>query len=257
MAIRTTPESVGDAAQDRQRARTARGVGGRAAPSASRPAPPRRRRPAVALLGVLLIVGGAALAGLLALRMDSRDAVVVVNADVPAGTEITRDMLGQTNAAIDSDVVIPVESVASILGTYAKVPLSQGQLLDTTMLVRTNPLENGQVAEVGVPVVEGRVPDGLRSGDLVRVMRIGENSSGGGQALALALVVNPPTTSESGGVLGGGGQSKSSAATLLVPLEVADAVVDAAGNNRIGMALVDRGVAVTDTDRLRSLVSGR
>lgn len=256
MAIRTTTESVGDAAQDRQRARTARGVGGRAAPAASRPAPPRRRRPAVALLGVLLIVGGAALAGLLALRMDSRDAVVVVNADVPAGTEITRDMLGHTNAAIDSEVVVPVNAMSDVVGTYARVPLSQGQLLDTTMLVRNNPLENGQVAEVGVPVVEGRVPDGLDSGDLVRVMRIGE-ASGGSQALALALVIRPPVTSEGGGVLGGGSQQKSSAATLLVPLEVADAVVDAAGNNRIGMALVDRGVAVTDTDRLRSLVSSR
>src|SRR5690554_5465304 len=98
MAMRTNNGSVSDAVQDRQRQRTARGVGGRAAPAAGPPAPPRRRRPAVALLGVLLIVGGAALAGLLALRMDSRDAVVVLNTDVPAGTVITREMLGQTNA---------------------------------------------------------------------------------------------------------------------------------------------------------------
>jgi len=256
MAIRTSTESVSDAVQDRQRARTARGVGGRAAPSAARPAPPRRRRPAVALLGVLLIVGGAALAGLLALRMDSRDAVIVVNTDVPAGTEITRDMLGQTNAAIDSDIVVPVDSLASIVGTYARVPLNKGQLLDTTMLVRDNPLEGGRIAEVGVPLVEGRVPDGLDSGDLVRVVRIGEGDTAG-QPLALALVTRPPVESGGGGVLGGGGESDSSAATLLVPLEVADAIVDAAGNNRIGMSLVDRGVAVTDTDRLRSLVVAR
>ena len=42
------------------------------------PAPPRRRRPALTALAVLLIVGGAALAGLLAVRMDSREPVLVV-----------------------------------------------------------------------------------------------------------------------------------------------------------------------------------
>lgn len=254
MAIRTTTESAGDAVQDRQRARTARGVGGRVAPIATRPTPPRRRRPAYALLGVLLIVGGAALAGLLALRMDSRDPVLVLSADVPAGTKITTEMLGQTNVATDSGLVVPVDSLTEVVGTYAKIPLSQGQLLDTTMLVTQNPLEGGTVAEVGVPLVEGRVPDDLDSGDLVRVVRIGEASTPG-QPLALALVVRPPVEAGGGGVLGGGGDKKGPAATLLVPVTVADAVVDAAGNNRIGMSLVDRGVAVTDTERLRSLVA--
>ncbi|GAA2092735.1 SAF domain-containing protein [Aeromicrobium tamlense] len=256
MSMRTSTDSVGDAVQDRQRARTARGVGGRAAPSAARPTPPRRRRPAVALLGVLLIVGGAALAGLLALRMDSRDPVLVVATDVPAGTEITRDMLRETNVATESDLIVPSGALSSVLGTYSRVPLVEGQLLDTTMLVRTNPLSGGQRAEVGVPLVEGRVPDDLDSGDLVRVVRIGEGETPS-QPLALALVIRPPVSSGGGGVLGGGNDAKGSAATLLVPLEVADAIVDAAGNNRIGMSLVDRGVAVTDSDRLRSLASAR
>ncbi len=256
MAIRTTSESVSDAGQDRQRARSARGVGGRTTPSASRPAPPRRRRPAVALLGVLLIVGGAALAGLLALRMDSRDPVLTLNADVPAGTQITRELLGQSNVATDSDLIVPADAINSVVGTYAKLPLSKGQLLDTTMLVTSNPLEGGTVAEVGIPLIEGRVPDDLDSGDLVRVVRIGDGNTSG-QALALALVVKPPVSSDSGGVLGGGGDSDSSSATLLVPLQVVDAIVDAAGNNRIGLALVDRGVAVTETDRLRALAVAR
>lgn len=257
MAIRTTSESVSDSGQDRQRARTARGVGGRSTSSAPRPAPPRRRRPAVALLGVLLIVGGAALAGLLALRMDSREPVLTLSADVPAGTQITREMLGQSNVATDSDLIVPVDAINGVVGTYARVPLNQGQLLDTTMLVSSNPLESGSVAEVGIPLIEGRVPDDLDSGDLVRVVRIGDGNTTG-QALALGLVVTPPVSSEGGGVLGGGGGgSDSSAATLLVPLQVVDAIVDAAGNNRIGLALVDRGVAVTDTDRLRALAVSR
>ncbi|MBA4608570.1 SAF domain-containing protein [Aeromicrobium sp. Marseille-Q0843] len=252
MAMRTSTDSVGDAVQDRQRARTARGVGGRAAPAGARPTPPRRRRPAVALLGVLLILGGAALAGLLALRMDSREPVLVVKSDIPAGTKLTVDMLGETNVATESDLIVPAGAIRTVEGTYTRVPLNEGQLLDTSMLVRTNPLSGGQLAEVGVPLVEGRVPDDLDSGDLVRIVRIGEGDRPS-QPLALGLVIRPPVSSSGGGVLGGGSDSEGSAATLLVPLEVADAIVDAAGNNRIGMSLVDRGVAVTDTDRLRSL----
>lgn len=255
MAIRTN-EPVADAGQDRQRARTARGVGGRAASGGSRPTPPRRRRPAVALLGVLLIVGGAALAGLLALRMDSRDPVLVLRSDVAAGTEITTDLLGETNVASDSGLLVPSDQLSSVVGTYAKVPLAQGQLLDTSMLVTSNPLADGDVAEVGVPLVEGRVPDGLDSGDLVRVVRIGEGGTAG-EPLAIALVISGPTQESGGGVLGGGSSDEAAAARLLVPLDVADAVVDAAGNNRIGMSLVDRGVAVTDTDRLRSLAGNQ
>lgn len=252
MATRTTDRAE-PTPQDRQRDRQSRGIAAGAG-AGTRPSPPTRRRPAVALLGVLLIVGGAALAGLLALRMDTREPVLALREDVPAGTEITRDMLAQTNVASDSSIIVPVASVGSVVGTYARVPLSKGQLLDTSMLVRDNPLTGGDVAEVGVPIVEGRVPDGLDSGDLVRVVRIGEGSSSS-QPLAVALVTKPPASGDGGGGLvgGGGDDQNSGAATLLVPVDVADAIVDAAGNNSIGMSLVDRGVAVTDTDRLRSL----
>jgi hypothetical protein len=36
--------------------------------------------------------------------------------------------------------------------------------------------------------------------------------------------------------------------TLLVPEEAADAVVDAAGNDVLGVALIDRGVPVDEAD---------
>lgn len=254
MATRTTGRAE-PTSQDRQRDRTARGVAAPGAGATTRPNPPTRRRPAVALLGVLLILGGAALAGLLALRMDSREPVLALRTDVPAGTEITRDVLSQTNVAADSRLLVPVDSVGSVLGTYTKVPLNEGQLLDTSMLVQDNPLASGDVAEVGVPLVDGRVPSGLDSGDLVRVVRVGESSSPG-TPLAIALVLRVQSGGGGGGSLVGGGDDDApSAATLLVPVEVADAIVDAAGNNTIGMSLVDRGVPATATDQLRSLVA--
>ncbi len=67
--------------------------------TSSAPSPPKRRRPALTALAVLLIVGGAALAGLLAVRMDSREPVIVLNADVAVGQQITAGMLTSLNVS--------------------------------------------------------------------------------------------------------------------------------------------------------------
>lgn len=239
---------------DRQRERLARGIGKKANTPADRPAPPRRRRPALALLGVLLIVGGATLAGLLALRMDSRDPMLMLNVDVPAGTEITSDMLVETNVSADSDLLISADNSGSVIGTFARVPLSAGQLLDTSMLVQTSVVGSGQVAQVGVPLVPGRVPSGLRSGDVVRVVRVGDGNNPG-QPLAQAIVLST-SMSEGGGGLVGGSDVGSGSASLLIPTSAADAILDAAGNDRIGLALIERGASTEDTGKLRTLAVG-
>src|SRR4051812_46889057 len=96
----TTDQTRGrsTAAPSRKTARTPRG----GSPlRSSVPSPPKRRRPALTALAVLLIVGGAALAGLLAVRMDSREPVMVVSRDVPGGTLITQDMVQSRNVSGD------------------------------------------------------------------------------------------------------------------------------------------------------------
>src|SRR5690606_34671333 len=112
---------------DRQRDRAARGIGtGRSSRSnGDRPTPPRRRRPALGILAVLLIVGGAALAGLLALRLDSRVPVVVLAQDVPAGTQITSANLTTTRVAADGLKLIEESQIDQVLGTYTTVPLTK------------------------------------------------------------------------------------------------------------------------------------
>ncbi|OUZ11311.1 hypothetical protein BHE97_05610 [Aeromicrobium sp. PE09-221] len=247
----TDTRSTGTSVDDRQRERAQRGIGSRSQSKADgRPAPPKRRRPAIAVIGVLLIVGGAALAGLLALRMDSRDPVVVLSTDVPAGTQISTDMLAQTNVASDSGLLIPAGQVDEIVGTYAKTALSEGQLLDTTMLVQSSPF-SGDVAQVGVTLAPGRVPVGLRSGDLVRVARLGDGQSPV-RPLATAIVLQT-SSGDGGGGLAGGGEAGATA-SLLVPSGAADAVVDAAGNDVLGLSLIERGLSPEeDADRLDTL----
>src|SRR5664279_621097 len=231
---------------DRQRQRAARGVGSTAGPV--RPtSPPRRRRPALAALAVLLIVGGAALAGVLALRIDSREPVLVLNQDVSVGTRITTDLLSTADVASDPLMLVPEDQMNSVIGTYARTGLSSGQLLDTSML-QTDPPFGATAVRVGVPLSAGRVPAGLRSGDQVRIIRIGDGNAPA-VPLAVGLVLGAQT-SQSGGSLGGDGGGDGSSATLLVPADAADKIVDAAGNDQLGLALIKRGVSVENAGLL-------
>lgn len=228
--------------QDRQRQRATRGVGTRAVngPGTSLPSPPRRRRPALGALAVLLIVGGAAIAGLLALRLDSREPVLMLSQDVAVGTEITADMLTTTEVASEGLMLLGESQADSIVGTYARTSLTEGQLLDTSMVVKGAPFDNTAV-RVGVPLTAGQVPGDLRSGDQVRIIRI---SDGAAEAQPLAVGLFLVVSSTEGDRFGSDG-SKSSA-TLLVPASASDAVVDAAGNDKLGLALIKRGVSVED-----------
>lgn len=247
MTTSTSPSSAGTTREDRQRQRAERGLKSSAAAAASRSSqsvkPPRRRRPMVALLAVLLIVGGAAVAGLLAVRMDSRVQVLVVGQDIAPGEEISAAMLRQVPVASEGLMLVPADQAEAVIGTYARVPLRQGQLLDTSMLTTTDPIVS-DTAVVGVPLQGGRVPPGLQAGDLVRLVRIGEGATTG-RPLATGLVMRTETITDEG-LVGEGGATTSG--KLLVPAGAADAVVDAAGNERIGLALLQRGVAIDEVE---------
>jgi hypothetical protein len=242
MVKESTRES-GVSVHDRQRDRAARGIRSRSAVAAQtdRPSPPRRRRPALAAVAVLLIVGGAALAGLLALRLDSREPVLVLTQDVPVGTEITADVLGTTRVASEGLNLVPEGDARSLIGTFAKTAMPAGRLLDYSSVVTDEPVDDDQV-RVGVVLTSGKYPPGLQSGDEVRIVRLGDGSTPVAP-LAVGLVVDE-ATSESGGLSDSGGSSTQ--ATLLVPADASDAVIDASGNDRLGLALVRRGVAIDD-----------
>lgn len=195
----------------------------------------------MAAIAVLLIVGGAALAGLLALRLDSREPVLVLTKDVPAGTRITTDMLGTTRVASEGLRLIPEKDARTVLKAYSLTSLSAGQLLDTSQLTTAEPFGSGEV-QVGVTLKAGQFPPTLRSGDEVRLVRLGDGSSSV-RPLAVALVLSE-RVDEDGGLAGGG--ARNTTATVVVPAEAADEVIDAAGNEALGMALMRRGVTLDD-----------
>lgn len=232
------PDKTPERGREKSRRRASRGS---ATLRPAVPAPPRRRRPALTALAVLLIVGGAALAGLLAVRMDSRHPVLVVAQPISSGERITAAMLQSRNVSGDGLHTIPVDQADEVVNhLYARQTMYPGQLLQADLMRKTPPLENGQ-AQVGVPLTSGKYPPGLRSGDAVRLVKIGD-SQNPSRALCTGLVLEV-TKGKSSGF---GSDAKASVATIVVPQNDADDVVGATGTDTLGIALIGRGVSVDD-----------
>ncbi|MEO9325865.1 hypothetical protein ABFT23_20395 [Nocardioides sp. C4-1] len=224
---------------DRQRERVARRQ--KTAKQPDKVGPPRQRRPALAALAVALIVGGALVAGLLAVRLDSRETAYAVRDDVniAAGQPLTMADLKEVQVSAD-DLRLVTDDVADGQirpgGVYARVPIRGGTLLDVDMLTRDQPVDEDR-AVVSVPLTADLTPgeSQLQIGDLVQVVR----TSGGEQvpaeltqAVVLAIEsssnLNDPTATGS--------------LVLEVPQEASLVVIDAATNDRAGVALLRRGV---------------
>ncbi len=223
-----------------KKTRSARTPRGASSLRPSVPSPPKRRRPALTALAVLLIVGGAALAGVLAVRMDSREPVLVVSQQISPGQKISRSMLDSRNVSGDGLNAIPASQVDEFTRFYSRQTIYKGQLLTPDLLRKDPPLQSDQ-AQVGVPLTSGKYPPGLRSGDAVRLVRIGDSQSPS-RALCTGLVLDI-TQSKSSGF---GSDAKASVAAILVPQSVADQVVGATGSDDLGIALIDRGVSIDE-----------
>ena len=235
--------SPGTEVIDRQRQRADRAAGRR--PGGRLPTTAKRRRPAIAALAALLIVGGALIAGLLAVRMDQRVAVIQVAHDVGVGSKLTKDDLVQTRVSGDGLNLIRADQADLIIDkSYAKYNLVKGQLLDQKQITRTSPIAEGK-AVVGVVLVDGRYPDsGLAAGDQVQLVKIGQGNAPP-QTLGDALVLSAPKDADEGAGLGKD-SATAKTATLLVDREDVSAVADASGNNRIAIALLKSGTSVGD-----------
>jgi SAF domain-containing protein len=236
--------STGETTADRQRLRAARGTGGKSPGTASRlPSPPRQRRPALAAIAVLLIVGGALVAGLLAIRMDSRVPMLAAKVDIEPGAVIEADDLTVVQVATDdSDKLIPAEFEDQIVGAFARARIYKNQILDQRLLTETDPIGQDR-AVVSIVLSPALAPDNLREGDLVEIVRAAGTSGGGAAAerLTRGLVtsINEPDEED----LGGGAAAS---ANILVPSAVAADVIDASSANVAGIALISRGNTIDD-----------
>ncbi len=236
--------TTGTETADRQRQRANRASARKQTSGGRLPSASKRRKPAIAALAALLIVGGALIAGVLAVRMDQRVAVVQVARDIGAGTAITEKDLAQTRVSGDSLNLIPADQAKQIIGRYAKVNLVKGQLLDGLQTTNQAPISADKAA-VGVVLIEGRAPAiGLLEGDQVELIRIGQGNTLP-VVIGTGFVLTAPKAADKGSGLGEK-SSTAQVATVLVDRTDVMAIADASGNNRIAIALLKRGTSVGD-----------
>ena len=123
--------------------------------------PPSRRRNRIALGALLAAVAVGGNAWVYS-NLDDASAVVQVVRDVPAGVQITADMLRTTDVDADSTVnLVPGERLDALIGRYAKVRLVSGSLI-TADALQDRPLVRPGSAIVAIRVAEGTLPIGLR-----------------------------------------------------------------------------------------------
>lgn len=230
--------STGTSTADRQRMRASRGKG----PGNRMPTPPRQRRPALAAIALILIVGGALVAGLLAIRMDSRVSVVAARATISPGSRITAADLTKVQVASEDLDLVGWQYTDKIVGTYAKGTIYAGMLVDPDMLTDSSPVGNGRVI-VSVLLNPALTPRELAKGDLVQVVRASGSSASATSAsgsdakdVTRGLVISVSRTTKDS--LGG---ASSGSVSLLVPASAGKEVIDASNGSLAGLALVSRG----------------
>jgi hypothetical protein len=158
------------------------------------PVPRRRNRIALGVLLAAIAIGGNLFvyAGI-----DRSEPAVQVVRDVPAGEQLTADMLRTVDVDADSTVnLVAGERLDSLVGTYAKVRLVSGSLL-TAEALQPGPLVSAGSSVVAIQVGEGTLPIGVRERVAITLVIPGDT---GPTSIDARVVGLPVATSSALGV---------------------------------------------------------
>lgn len=194
------------------------------------PAPVRERRPALAALALLLVLGGALTSALVAYRSGDRVDVLVARGPIDVGQTVERSDFAVARVAADGASVIEAAAAANFVGTSATTSIPAGTLLNRSMFLAGTDVVPPGATVVGVVLSTGQRPSvELRSGDVVRVYLVPRDAGGvsGGAVLAESVLV-----AEAPAAAGSGDTARLS---LLVPERDATAIVTAAATGSIAV----------------------
>lgn len=145
------------------------------------PVSTRQRRPLLAVLALVLILGGAALAASLVLTSGKKQEYLVVAHDVALGQTLTRDdFRQQALAATNSSLFTPVpvsDFFTRVQGKKALIALKQGSLLsEGTFGDAVTPAKG--LVQIALNVPDGQYPRTLAAGDVVKVLYTPRGNNG-------------------------------------------------------------------------------
>jgi len=140
---------------------------------------PRRRSPAMVMLGVILVVLGALGAWqYVGIATSATRAYLAVLTEVPAGSVLTADMLQTVHITPAAGLTpVPAADESTVLGTYARVTLYPGTLLTTDQLTTTQGPTANQ-ALLGLYLGSDQRPgSGVRAGSSVMLVGLPDSNS--------------------------------------------------------------------------------
>ena len=142
------------------------------------PGAPRERRPALAALAILLIIGGGLAAAALVLASGKRETAIEITEPVAQGQPIPIAAMQQVQVASGTGVHYALWSQRfSVARTYAATAIPAGTVLTTGLASSSGASLQGKVF-VGLALKDGQLPGGLAPGQTVAVYAV--SSSGGG-----------------------------------------------------------------------------
>ena len=198
------------------------------------PSAPRERKPALAVLAVLLIVGGALAAGALVVKSGQRIGAIEVTQQISQGEQIPAGAIQEVQISSDSGVnYVSWQYAGQVSQYYATTPIPKGTLLNNGMLAKTNGLPSDE-AEVGLSLKDGQIPANLQSGDTIDIYSTASTSGGCPGKPGTALATGATVISVSGSASG----AETSDVVVAMGSESVGPVVCNTANGTTGIAIV-------------------
>lgn len=207
----------------------------------------RERRPALAALAVLLIVGGALASGWLAIRSGDRAFYLQVSNEVAQGQRITSGDLKSVSLPKDYKNGVPAGDKDSIVNQYATVRLLPATVLTPTMVSRTSGVGDDR-ALLGVTIPRS-IGSGLRNGSRV-ALYITSSDSTDAQPGIVGEVVTVNQSSSGSGISAGGDDVS---AQVSVDVSCGPALSTATKADQVVVALIG---ATDDPGKVRNTCGG-
>ncbi|WP_329251172.1 hypothetical protein OG417_06530 [Actinoallomurus sp. NBC_01490] len=211
------------------------------------PVPRRERKPAMAALAVLLIVGGALISAYLVMASGQRVPVISIAQQVAAGQRIPASALREVQVSSTGGLdYIPWGDRAKVTQTFATVTLVKGALLTNGMISTGSSVAKGTVV-VGLALKPGQLPaGGLQPGDRVALYAV---SSQGGQSGTQSGTVLAPVATVYDVVQPGQNdiQADQVAVSVTVPVDQAPEVTQASSAGAVAVALLPAGEKAPQT----------
>jgi hypothetical protein len=161
-----------------------------AATSRRPPRVPRERKPALAALALLLIVGGALGAAYLVVQNNHRVTAIEITQQIGAGQQIPVSAMQAVDIAPAGGLgYVPWNQAAQVARYFAAVPIPPGTLLSSAMVAPSSSLAAGRDV-VGLALKEGQLPGGLQVGDRVTVYEVSDSTQSCPGAPGTPLAVN-------------------------------------------------------------------